>query len=364
MRSYFSSGPCAKYLGWNLNSLEKNYLHRSHRSKFGREKINEIIQRQKKILNLPEDYVLAMVPGSATGAIEMALWCFLGSRGVDVHVMDVFSNLWAKDVKETLNINDCRIINADYGDLPKLVHDPERDLVITWNATSTGVAYQDGYWISNNRKGLVIADATAAAFCLKMPFEKLDVICFSWQKGLGGEAAHGMIALSPRALQQLHNYKPSWPIPRLISLWKDQNVNLSVFEGYTINTPSMLAISDVENALDWVESLGGVEQLYEKAKINTKFFYNWVEQTPGILPMVNWSIQSKGGPVCFLIEGFESHEQYKNFAAKIESAGLAFDIAGHAFSKPSLRVWCGPTVELDDLKTLTKTLEEFIAKLK
>lgn len=360
MRPYFSSGPCVKHPGWSLANLDKPYLHRSHRSVLGREKIDQIIQRQKKLLNLPEGYELAMVPGSATGAIEMALWCFLGSRGVDLHVMDVFSAIWAKDVKEQLKISDAKVIEVEHGFLPELKHDPKRDLVITWSATSTGVAYQNADWICNQREGLVIVDATASAFCVDMPFEKFDAVCFSWQKGLGSEAAHGMIALSPRAIQQLHSYKPAWPIPKLLSLWNGDIPNIKVFQGYTINTPSMIALADVDDALDWVESIGGTNALYQRALRNTKFFYDWVKNTPGLSPMAEWSIQAKGGSVCFHVDKFISFDEYRAFALPLAENGLAFDIVGHALSKPSFRVWCGPTIEIEDLSALTESFNQLL----
>ena len=360
MRPYFSSGPCVKHPGWNLANLNKPYLHRSHRSLLGREEIDRIIQRQKELLNLPEGYEVAMVPGSATGAIERALWCFWGKRGVDLHVMDVFSAIWAQDVNEQLKILDAKVIEVEHGFLPALNHDPKRDLVITWSATSTGVAYQHADWINDKREGLVIVDATASAFCVDMPFEKFDVVSFSWQKGLGSEAAHGMIALSPRAIQQLHSYKPSWPIPKLLSLWHNGVPNMKVFQGYTINTPSMIALADVDDALDWVENIGGVHSLYERALNNTNFFYSWVKNTDGLTPMADWSVQAKGGSVCFYVDKFSSFDEYKKFALPFDEKKLAFDIVGHALSKPSFRVWCGPTIELEDLRTLAKNFENFL----
>jgi phosphoserine aminotransferase len=356
MRPYFCSGPCVKHPGWELTKLERPYLHRSHRSQLGREQIDTLIQRQKKLLNLPAGYELAMVPGSATGAIEMGLWCFLGSRGVDVHVMDVFSAIWAKDIQEQLKIADSKIFEAEHGFLPELQHDPKRDLMITWSATSTGVGYQNADWITNDREGLVIVDATAAAFCVDMPFEKFDVIGFSWQKGLGSEAAHGMIALSPRAIAQLHTYKPTWPIPKLLNLWNGDVPNMKIFQGYAINTPSMLALADVDDALDWVESIGGTQELYERALINTEFFYKWVENTDGLTPMAKWHAQMKGGAVCFHVDKYSNFDEYKKAALPLENKGLAFDIVGHALSKPSFRVWCGPTIELAELQYLTEIL--------
>lgn len=349
MRPYFSSGPCVKHSGWSLEKLDRPILHRSHRSDVAKDHIKSIIERQKTLLNIPKDYKLAIVPASATGAIEMAMWCLLGSRGVDVHVLDVFSKIWADDIVHQLKIKDTNIIAADYGTLPKLHHDPERDLVMTISATTTGVAYPHVDWLKKDREGLVIVDATAAAFCFEIPFANFDAVAFSWQKGLGGEAAHGMLALSPRAVCQLEAYKPNWPIPRILSLWLGDKVNHGVFEGLTLNTPSMLALADVECALDWVDSLGGASGLYAKAADNVTFLYDWVVNTPGLTPMAVPDIQAKGGSVCFYIDKFTTFDEYRAFAKPFADKGEMFDIVNHAYSKPSLRIWCGATMEKSDL---------------
>ena len=360
MRPYFSSGPCVKHLGWSLEKLDRPFLNRSHRSDIAKEHIKSIIERQKKVLHIPHDYKLAIVPASATGAMEMAMWCFLGNRRVDVHVMDVFSKIWAHDIKHQLKI-DANIFEAEYGALPTLHHNSKHDLVMTISATTTGVAYPDVDWIKENREGLVIVDATAAAFCFDIPFEKFDVVAFSWQKGLGGEAAHGMLALSPRALQQLETYIPDWPIPRIMSLWLGDKVNHGIFEGLTLNTPSMLSLADVECALDWVDALGGADGLYKKAAENVSFLYDWVVNTPGLTPMATRDIQAKGGAVCFYADTFTSFDEYREFAQKLANAGLLFDIVNHAHSKPSFRVWCGATVEKNDLAYLTQVFSDKIS---
>ncbi len=360
MRPYFSSGPCVKHLGWSLEKLNKPYLHRSHRSDIAKQHLRSIIERQKILLNIPQDYKLAIVPGSATGAIEMAMWCLLGSRGVDVHVMDVFSKIWAYDIKHQLKIKDANVIEAEYGELPILHHNRKLDLIMTMSATTTGVAYPHADWIKQDRSSLVIVDATAAAFCFEIPFSNFDAVAFSWQKGLGGEAAHGMLALSPRALQQLETYRPSWPIPRVLSLWHGDKANLGVFEGLTINTPSMLALADVECALDWVDSLGGAGSLYAKAAENVTFLYDWVVNTPGLRPMAARDIQAKGGSVCFYIDKFTTFDEYRTFAKRL---GNIFDVVNHANSKPSFRIWCGPTIEKSDLLQLTSSIIEFLPLL-
>ncbi len=359
MRPFFSSGPCVKHPGWSLDKLQNSYLNRSHRSDVGKLHLKSIIDRQKKLLNIPDDYKLAIVPGSATGAVEMAMWCLLGSRPVDVHVMDVFSLIWADDIKHQLK-TDANIFKAEYGTLPQLNHNPDNDLVITLSATTTGVAYKYTDWIKDDRKGLVVVDATAAAYCFEIPFHKFDAVAFSWQKGLGGEAAHGMLALSPRALQQLEHYRPSWPIPRVFSLWSGDKVNHGIFDGLTLNTPSMLALADVESALDWAESLGS-DGLYAKSAANVKYLYDWAVTTKGLTPMADWSIQSHGGAVCFYVDGFTSFEQYREFAKPLAASGQAFDIVNHANSKPSFRIWCGPTMELDDLKSFTESFVKVFA---
>lgn len=357
MRPFFSSGPCVKHAGWSLAQLNRPFINRSHRSDIAKKHLKSILDRQQKLLNIPSNYKLAIVPASATGAMEMAMWCFLGSRDADVHVMDVFSKIWAYDIKHQLKIN-THVFEAEYGKLPEMHHNPTHDLVMAISATTTGVAYPHSDWIVNDRPGLVIVDATAAAFCFDIPFEKFDVVAFSWQKGLGSEAAHGMLALSPRALQQLETYTPSWPIPRVMSLWLDNKVNHGVFEGLTLNTPSMLALADVESALDWVDSLGGANALYKKATENVGFLYDWILSTPGLSPMATRETQAKGGAVCFYADALTTFDEYKAFAQKLADQGLAFDIVNHAHSKPSFRIWCGPTMEKDDLISLTKIFEE------
>jgi phosphoserine aminotransferase len=354
MRPFFSSGPCVKHPDWSLDKLQRSYLNRSHRSDVGKLHLKSIIERQKKLLRIPDAYKLAIVPGSATGAMEMAMWCLLGIKPVDAHIMDVFSSVWADDMKNQLKL-DCNFSKVEYGALPELQHNPDNDLVITLSATTTGVAYKNTDWIKDDRKGLVIVDATAAAFCFDISFHKFDAVAFSWQKGLGGEAAHGMLALSPRALQQLEHYRPSWPIPRVFSLWTGEKVNHGVFEGLTLNTPSMLALTDVESALDWAESLG-TDGLYAKSAANVKFLYDWVINTKGLTPMADWENQAPGGAVCFYVDDFVSFEQYRELAKPLAASGKAFDIVNHANSKPSFRIWCGPTMELDDLKSFTEGL--------
>jgi phosphoserine aminotransferase len=363
MRPYFSSGPCVKHLGWSLEKLNRPFLHRSHRSDVAKDHIKSIIERQKILLHIPKDYSLAIVPASATGAIEIAMWCLLGSRGVDVHTLDVFSKIWAHDVEHQLKIKDVNIIEAEYGMLPQLHHNPDRDLVMTISATTTGVAYPHTDWIKKDREGLVIVDATAAAFCFEIPFSNFDAVAFSWQKGLGGEAAHGMLALSPRALRQLEIYTPSWPIPRILSLWLGDKVNHGVFDGLTLNTPSMLALADIECALDWVDSLGGASGLYAKAADNVKFLYNWVVNTPGLTPMAAPDIQAKGGSVCFYIDKFTTFDEYRALAKPFADKGEMFDIVNHAHSKPSLRIWCGATMEKSDLIQCTNAIAKLLPLL-
>jgi len=357
MRPFFRSGPCVKHAGWSLEQLNRPFINRSHRSDIAKKHLKSIIDRQQKLLNIPDYYKLAIVPASATGAMEMAMWCFLGSRDVDVHVMDVFSKIWAYDIERQLKVH-THIFEAEYGNLPQMHHNPNHDLVIAISATTTGVAYPHTDWIFNDRQGLVIVDATAAAFCFDISFEKFDVVAFSWQKGLGSEAAHGMLALSPRALEQLETYIPPRPIPRIMSLWLDDKVNYGVFEGLTLNTPSMLSLADVECALDWAETLGGAKALYKKSADNVSFLYDWILRTPNLSPMTTKDIQAKGGAVCFFVNIFTAFDEYRAFAKSVADEKLLFDIVNHAHSKPSFRIWCGPTVEKNDLMQLTKIFEE------
>ncbi|MCZ8150537.1 MAG: phosphoserine transaminase, partial [Roseomonas sp.] len=278
----FSSGPCAKRPGWTLDALSGAMLGRSHRAKDPKAKIAEVIERSKAILGLPADWRLGIVPASDTGAVEMALWSMLGARGVDILAWESFSKDWATDVTKQLKLADARVIQAGYGKLPDLAQvDPARDLVFVWNGTTSGVRLANADFISDTREGLAICDATSAAFAMDLPYDKLDVVTWSWQKVLGGEAAHGMLALSPRAVARLESHKPAWPMPKIFRMTKDGKLN-GIFRGETINTPSMLCVEDALDGLRWAESIGGLKGLIARSEANLAAVATWVERTPWV----------------------------------------------------------------------------------
>jgi phosphoserine aminotransferase len=360
----FSSGPTAKFPGWSLRYLENALAGRSHRSIIAKEKLSCLINHTKQVLNLPNSYKVAIIPGSATGAIECALWSLLGPVGVDVWAFDVFGKLWVTDIIQELSLNDVHTTVIDDNHLPDVsTYDKDRDLVFTWNGSTSGVCFQNGDWIANDRTGLTLCDATSAAFCMPLPVEKLDVIAFSWQKGLGSEGAHGMLALSPKAFERLESYTPSWPIPRLFRLKKNGQVIDGVFRGETINTPSMICVEDCLQSLQWAEKLGGINALSKKCLDNFNALRTWVEKTPWIRFLgVNHSDMSPSTP-CLTVTTWEHLEQEKqrellrNMITLLREENVAYDIMNHAFAKPSLRIWCGPTVDQEDIACLLPWLE-------
>ncbi|MDX1401409.1 MAG: phosphoserine transaminase, partial [Kiloniellales bacterium] len=276
----FSSGPCSKRPGWSLHALEQAFLGRSHRAADGKAKLAEVIERSRNLLAMPEDYLLAIVPASDTGAVELAMWNLLGERGVDMLAWESFGKGWVADAKQHLGLTDLRVFEAPYGELPDVSQvDPERDVVFTWNGTTSGVRVPDGNWISDDRDGLTICDATSAAFAMELPWPKLDAVTWSWQKALGGEAAHGMLALSPRAVERLQRYTPPWPLPKIFRLVKKGALDLSIFQGSTINTPSMLCVEDALDGLKWAEDIGGLTQLISRTRQNLRTIEAWVEKS-------------------------------------------------------------------------------------
>src|ERR1700728_3419002 len=276
----FSSGPCAKRPGWSLDALNDAAVGRSHRAKLGKNKLAEVIERSKKLLGIPDTYVLGIVPASDTGAVEMALWSMLGERGVDVLAWESFSSGWASDCKSQLQLKDLRVITADYGQLPDLKQaDWTRDVVFAWNGTTSGVRVPNGDWIAADRSGLAICDATSAVFAMDIPWDKLDVVTWSWQKVLGGEGAHGMLVLSPRAVARLESTTPAWPMPKIFRMTKGGKIDEAIFKGDTINTPSMLAVEDAIDGLRWAESVGGVDGLIKRSEANLSAIARWVGQT-------------------------------------------------------------------------------------
>jgi phosphoserine aminotransferase len=369
----FSSGPCAKRPGWNVEVLNNALLGRSHRSRLGRERLKEVITRTKSILGIPETYICGIVPASDTGAIELAMWSLLGARGVDMVAWESFGSSWVTDVQKQLKLSDCRSIKADYGVLPDLSQiDCDRDVVFTWNGTTSGVKTPNGDWIPDNRQGLTIADATSAVFAMDIPWSKLDVVTWSWQKVMGGEAAHGMIVLSPRAVERLEGYTPAWPLPKIFRLTKGGKLEKSIFEGDTINTPSMLCVEDALDGLKWAEQLGGLSALIQRSEANLKAIADWVNATAWVdFLAVDPSTRSNTS-ICLKIADpwfnaltlEEQAKGIKKMVALLESEQVAYDIAAYRDAPPGLRIWGGATVETADIEALLPWLDWAYAETK
>lgn len=362
----FSSGPCAKRPGWTLDALKDASLGRSHRAKVGKAKLKEVIDRSAKLLNLPEGYVLGIVPASDTGAIEMAMWSLLGARGVDVLAWESFGKTWAGDCKKQLKLADLRVFDAPYGALPDLAQaDWSRDVVFTFNGTTSGVRVPDLNWIPDAREGLAICDATSAVFAMEMDFAKLDVVTWSWQKVLGGEGAHGMLVLSPRAIERLKTYTPAWPLPKIFQLTKSGALIDGIFAGETINTPSMLCVEDAIDGLKWAESVGGLPALIKRSNANLAAIENWVAASnwAGFLAEVkptrsNTSICLKIVDASYAALDAESQAKIaKDLAALLEKEGVALDIGAYRDAPAGLRIWGGATVETSDITALLPWLD-------
>lgn len=365
-RPLFSSGPCPKPVTWTVAELSNAIVGRSHRSKIGRQRLQHALSMTREILQLPEDYLLALVPGSDTGAFELALWSLLGLRGVDVLAFDSFGKDWLQDIKYHLKLNDVNFYEAPYGELPNLSQvDTHRDVVFVWNGTTSGVKIPNGEWIANNRQGLTLCDATSAIFAMELPWTKLDVITYSWQKVLGSEAAHGMLILSPRAVQRLESYEPPRPIPKLFRLTKDKVLKKDLFEGATINTPSMLCVEDYLISLNWAQSVGGLLGLIQRTQANYALIQSWVQKTDYIDFLAKDPITCSTTSVCLRISDPEfvkkpvniQRELCKKLCQLLEDERVAFDINGYRNAPPSLRIWAGPTVEADDIKDLLPWLD-------
>ncbi len=360
----FGSGPTAKPPYWQIEHLQNALVGRSHRSLEGKAKLYQLIEQSRTVLEIPANYEIAIMPGSATGAIECALWSFLGPRGVDVVSFDVFGKLWVMDIIEQLKLGDVQSLTAEFGYLPNLhAHLPDRDVVFTWNGTTSGTCLPDADWISDNRSGLTICDATSAAFCLELPWSKLDVTAYSWQKGLGGEGAHGVLVLSPRAVERLENYQPHWPIPRLFRLTKNSRLNKSIFQGETINTPSMLCVEDCLNTLGWAHAIGGLKTLIQRCQNNYQCLKEWVEKTDWVNFMAFEPAIRSPISVCLTLPFLqdytllEQREFLLMMAALLREEQAAYDIINHMYAPPSLRIWCGPTVETKDIELVLPWLE-------
>jgi phosphoserine aminotransferase len=369
----FSSGPCAKRPGWTVAALSGALVGRSHRAKAGKAKLAEVVSRSRAMLGIPADWRVGIVPASDTGAVEMALWSLLGARGVDVLAWESFGEGWATDVAKQLKLADARLMQAPYGELPDLsAVDWQRDVVFTWNGTTSGARVPNGDWISGYREGLAICDATSAVFAMDLPWQKLDVVTWSWQKVLGGEAAHGMLALSPRAVARLESYTPPWPLPKIFRLTSKGKLNAGIFDAETINTPSMLVVEDALDGLRWAESLGGLPALKARAEGNLAAIAAWVARTKWIDFLVADPAIRSCTSVCLKItdEWFErlapeaQRAQVKRLEALLEAEGVAYDVAGHRDALPGLRIWCGATVETGDVAALLPWLDWAYAEIR
>jgi len=357
----FSSGPCAKRPGWELSVLKNTPIGRSHRSKECKEKLNQAIVKSKQVLKLPDSYSLAIMTGSNTGALEAAMWSLLGFKGVDVLAWENFGKDWVIDVLEQLKIEDVNSYVSDYGKLPDLKKvNFKNDVIFTWNGTTAGVRVPDAKWIPDSREGLTMCDATSGIFAMDIDFNKLDVITWSWQKVLGGEAAHGMLALSSRALERLETYTPKWPIPKLFRLANKKKLIKGIFEGATINTPSMICVEDVLDSLNWVESVGGTDELIKISNENLKIVEDWVNNSDWIKFMCEDKNIRSSTSITLLIKDewfskFNEEEQrnvIKKIVSKLDKEGVAKDIIGYPKAPPGLRLWGGATVQNNDMKAL------------
>ena len=369
----FSSGPCAKRPGWSLQNLQDAPLGRSHRAKAGKSKLKLAIDLTREVLGVPADYLIGIVPASDTGAVEMALWSLLGARGVDLLAWESFGEGWVTDVTKQLKLQDVRVLKAGYGDLPDLKSvDFSRDVVFTWNGTTSGVRVPDGDWIAADRQGLAICDATSAAFAQRLDWPKLDVATFSWQKVLGGEAAHGMLVLGPRAVARLESYAPAWPLPKIFRMTNNGKLIKGIFEGETINTPSMLCVEDYIDALQWAKAIGGLDTLVARADANTRTLADWVAGTAWVdflakdrVTLSNTSVCLKIVDPAILALGAEAQAAFvKQIPALLEREKVAYDIDGYRDAPPGLRIWCGATIEASDVAALTLWLDWAFAKAK
>jgi len=369
----FSSGPCAKRPDWSVNNLKDSLLGRSHRAKECKDRLKEVITLSKSILNLPDEYHVGIMPASDTGALEASLWCLLGYKGIDILAWENFGKDWVLDIVDELKIEDKNIYLAPYGDLPDLTQvDFSRDVIFTWNGTTSGTKVPNADWIPSNRSGLTICDATSAVFAMNIDYKKCDVITWSWQKALGGEAAHGMIALSPRAVERLENYQPSWPIPKIFRMASKKKFISGIFEGNTINTPSMLCVEDALDALNWVKSLGGINNFIDRSNQSFKYIDNWINKT-------NWAeflakepnTRSNTSITFKIVENWfleknesEQRDIIKSITNLLTEEKVAYDINGYPKAPPSFRIWGGGTVEPENIKKLLPWIDWAYNKVK
>jgi phosphoserine aminotransferase len=370
---HFSSGPCAKRPGWSLQALTDAVLGRSHRSKIGKAKLKRSIDLTREILGVPADYRIGIVPASDTGAVEMAMWSLLGARPVTMLAWESFGEGWVTDVAKQLKLKDAKVLKAGYGELPDLAKvDSATDIVFTWNGTTSGVRVPNADWIKADRQGLTICDATSACFSQPLDFAKLDVVTFSWQKALGGEAAHGMLILSPRAVERLTSYTPPWPLPKIFRLTNNGKLIEGIFEGETINTPSMLCVEDYLDTLGWAQSIGGLKGLITRADANTKVIADWVARSSWIDFLAKEPAIRSNTSVCLkvvdpAVTALPADAQaafVKSLAAVLEKEGVAYDIDAYRDAPPGLRIWCGATAEAKDVDALTQWLDWAFTKTK
>ncbi len=370
---HFSSGPCAKRPGWTPQNLKDAALGRSHRAKIGKAKLKLAIDLTREVLEVPKDYRIGIVPASDTGAVEMALWSLLGPRKVTMLAWESFGEGWVGDVAKELKLKDVVTLKAPYGELPDLSKvDPASDVVFTWNGTTSGVRVPNADWIKADREGLTICDATSAAFAQPLDFAKLDVVTFSWQKALGGEAAHGMLILSPRAVARLESYNPPWPLPKIFRMTKGGKLNEGIFEGETINTPSMLCVEDYIDTLSWAKSVGGLKGLMARADANTKVLSDWAAKTPWVDFLAKDAAIRSNTSVCMKVVDPQitalPADKQADFAKAlvdvIEKEGAGFDLGAYRDAPPGLRIWCGATVEAKDVQILTQWLDWAFAEAK
>jgi phosphoserine aminotransferase len=370
---HFSSGPCAKRPGWNPQNLKDAALGRSHRAKIGKARLKQAIELTREVLEVPADYKIGIVPASDTGAVEMALWSLLGARPVTTIAWESFGEGWVSDIIKELKLKDVTQLHAGYGDIPDLSKvNSDTDIIFTWNGTTSGVRVPDADWIKADRKGLTICDATSAAFAQPLDWKKLDVVTFSWQKALGGEAAHGMLVLSPRAVERLETYKPAWPLPKIFRMTKGGKLNAGIFEGETINTPSMLCVEDYLDALNWGKSIGGLKALMARADANTRVLADWKAKTPWIDFLAKDPAIRSNTSVCLKIVDPAitsltpdlQADFCKKLVALVEKENAGFDFAHYRDAPAGLRIWCGATVDAKDVQLLTQWIDWAFAETK
>lgn len=369
----FSSGPCSKRPGWSLQALDGAFLGRSHRHKIGKQRLKEVIDRTRAILGIPDGYRVGIVPASDTGAIEMAMWSVLGPRGVEVLAWESFGSQWAQDIEKQLRFDDVTVRSAPYGELPDLSEvDFTKDVIFTWNGTTGGVRVPNGDWIPADREGLTIADATSATFAMDIPWDKVDIATWSWQKAMGGEAAHGMLVLSPRAVERMESYTPPWPMPKVFRMTKGGKLNEDIFEGVTINTPSMLCVEDAIDGLKWAESIGGLPALLDRVTANNRALDAWVQRADWIDYICADPAARSTTSVVLVVtaDWFQALDEaaqrdaIKRLTGILEDEGVGYDIGSHKDAPPGLRIWCGATVEASDLAALGPWMDWAFDKLK